>query len=249
MKPNVLEGPLLCMVDGRFARVDINVTDLGSQDDEINKVAAKTPTNLANAFLLPGGRPAHIQTIGSSVIVWTELLKLNLSTVFTVARDGSRYPIFKHKPTTSPPEHEATMEWDPAVAGMRIFFTSTLEWTEPHKLYLWKASYLIAKHPKRKEIFVPPLPNLFTDARLCLGNEYRNNGACLADVFCHSLAHFETSRWNSDAMEGLTGDDARAMFSFDKGNKQIPPGKEYSWTEIKKCHTVNNLNYGDLPIV
>lgn len=250
MKTNAIEGPLMAMVEGRFVRVDISVRDLGPQDSIVQKLAADLPTNMLNAFLLPGGKPAHIQTKAGVIIVWTELNKLQLRTVYTVGRDGTRYPVFKRPESmTSPPEHEASFEWDPSVIGMRMFFTSTLKFEPAAKTYVWNQSYLVCKAPKRKEIFRPPMPNTYTDGRICMGNDYRHTGPCLADVFCHNLAHFDASKWNNDLSDGITADHVKAMFSFDKDDKQIPPPKEYKWWENPAANPTNNLNYGELPLV
>ena len=243
---NAIESPLFAMVDGKFARIDITVNDLGSQDDMLRRISADIPTNLKNAFVLPGGRLAHVQTKNGSVICWTELTSIKVSTVWSITEDQTFYPVFKPRPTNSPPEHEGFRDWEPLIAGMRIFFSSTFKME--NNSYIWNASYMIAKAPKRKEIFRPPFPNIFGDSRMCMGNDYHPNSPCLADAFAHTVDHLMTSKWNSDAMEGLTGDHIRALFSF-KDDKQVAPPKDYKWVDCPACHTVNNLNYGELPIV
>lgn len=237
------------MVDGRFVRINIKVDDLGTQDALIQRMAAELPVNMPNAFLLPGGKPAHLQTRNGIIIVWTELSRLRLSSVYTVGRDGARWPVFKDRPETSPPEHDASFEWDPLIAGMRLFFTSSLKFDAARKMYLWQQSCLVAKAPKRKEIFRPPLSNIFGDSKICMGNDYTHTGPCLADVFCHNMAHFDSSRWNSHAMDHLSGDAIKSLYTFDKDGKQVPPPKEFKWFELPCCAPVNTLHFGDLPLV
>lgn len=249
MRNNAIDGPLLAMVEGRFARIDINVTDLGTQDDVVSRFSTNIPVNLPNAFILPNGRPAHLQCRGGQVFAWTELDKLRLHTVWTVGADGGRYPLFKkQEQIAGTPEHMAAFDFEPAVAGMRLYFTSTLQWDPGNKRYNWLNSYLIAKAPKRKEIFRPPLPNIFSDSRLCMGTGYTHHGPCLADVFSHSLSHLDSSMWNSDAMEGLGGDHIRAIYTF-KDNKQVAPVAGYKWWDQPVCKPVNLLCYGELPLV
>lgn len=244
---NAIESPLFAMVDGRFARIDITFSDLGPQDEILRRMSLNIPTNLKNAFVLPGGRLAHVQTKSDLIICWTELASIKVSTVWTISSDGEFvYPVFKAQPTNSPPEHEASRDWEPLISGMRIFFASTFQFEGNN--YIWKNSYLVAKAPKRKEIFRPPFPNIFADSRMCMGNDYHPASPCLADAFSHTVNHLMTSKWNHDAMEGLTGDHIRALFSY-KDDKQQPPPKEYKWLECPACHTVNNQNYGELPIV
>lgn len=246
MDTNSIKSPLFAMIDGRFARIDIHVRDLGPQDAMVQKMAADLPTNMLQAFMLPGDRPAHIQTKSGSIIVWTEIKRLKLATIWTMMRDGSRFPLFKPK-AGEPPEFEATMEWDPLMAGMRLFFASVYQFTGGQ--YVWQVSYLLGKAPKRKEIFRPPLPNIFSDARLCMGNDYQHTGKCLADAFLHNLNHLETSRWNDHAMEGLAGEHIKSLYTFDKDDKQVAPPKDYKWFENPATRPVNNNNYGELPLV
>lgn len=246
MKTNGIDGPVMAMIDGRFARLDISVTDLGPQDEILKRISQSLPTSMLNAFVLPGGKMAHVQVKGDLIICWTEITSLRIATVWSIGSDGTRYPVFKHRVETSPPEHEAAYDWAPLTAGMRMFFASVFKFQEGR--YVWNMSYLVCKAPKRKEIFRPPLPNIFSDARMCMGNDYSHSSPCLADAFAHSLAHLDASKWNADAMEGLTLDNMKALFSF-KDNKQVPPPKDYKWFELRACAAVNNINYGELPIV
>lgn len=234
------------MRDGEFWKLSEPVR-LGQQDALLKQLAAGLPTNINNAFMLPNAKAVHIQTRSDVITAWTELGKVLLSTVYTANRDGSVHPLFKPKPVTSPPEHEATMEWVPAHARMRLFFVTVFN--QGGGLYAWKSSYLIAKHPQRKEIFRPPLPNIFNDARLCMGNSYVGGGICLADAFLHSLNHINQSKWNSDAMEGMDEACMKALYTFNKDGKQVPTDSEYKWYELPCCRPVNNLYYGELPIV
>lgn len=242
-----LPNPFIALVDGKFVRVDSSITNLGTQDDMIKKVAAEMPTNLLNAFVLPGGKMANIQVLGASIICWTEMTEININTVYTVGSNGDRWPLFKNRPETSPPEHLASFAWQPKFAGMRMFFATTMKLESG--LYRQMNSWLISKAPKRKEIFRPPLPNIHGDSRMCMGSDYAHAGPCLADEFSYAVNHFNSSKWNSDAMEGLTIDHIKNMFSFDKDGKQLQPPKDYKWWEHPCSHSVNNANYGELPIV
>lgn len=247
MKPNTIEGPLMGMIDGRFVRIDIAVQDLGPQDAMLKKISQDLPTNMRNAFVLPGGKFAHIQAKSSNIICWTELDTIRIDTVYMLGKDGVRYPLFKHQPTANTPEHNASYNWAPKLASMRMFFSSTFQFNGT--TYDWANSYLVCKAPRRNEIFRPPLPNIFGDSKLCMGNDYQHSSPCLADAFVHSLAHLDASRWNADAMEGLTSDHIKALLSFDADGKQIAPPKDYKWIECPACHAVNNMNYGELPLV
>lgn len=246
MNAKGIDFPLIGMVDGNFVRYTLGIENLGRQDELLKKLSQGIPTDLLNAFVLPGGKMAHIQTRSDSIICWTELQMLRISTVYTIARDGTRYPVFKPAPAPDTAEHEFAFDWDPKLAGMRLFFTSTMMFADRN--YHWNASYLVAKAEKRKELFRPPLPNIFADSRMCLGNDYQHRSACLADAFAHTLAHLDSSKWNHDAMENLTADTVKVLYSF-KDNKQVPIPKEFKWTDLPQCRPVNNLNYGELPIV
>lgn len=236
------------MIDGRFARIDIKITDLGNQDAIVQKMAADIPVNMMNAFLLPGGKPAHIQTKSGSIIVWTELDRLQLGSVYTVGRDAKRWPLFKER-AEAPPELEASFLWDPSMVSMRLYFTSTLNFDMRAKSYTWKQSCLVAKAPKRKEIFRPPLSNIFSDSRVCMGNDYSHTGPCLADVYCHNLAHLNSSRWNAHETHGMTGDQIKALYSFDEAGKQLPPPEGFKWWEMGSCNPVSTFHFSDLPLV
>lgn len=253
MKANTLEGPLYAMIEEQFVRVDINITALGRQDELIKSVAAALPTNMPNIFSLTtpagGTQIVHAQSRNGTASVWTELASLNLRTVYTIHEDGSRSPLFINKPRTSPPEHETTLVWSPALANLRLFFISSFTSPPPtsRPMWTWKASYLIARAPGSNLNRRPPLPNLFSDARICMGtmgNEYVCSMSVLAEAFAHGLNNLQESQWNSDAAGGVGPDTGKTLFSFDKNDKQIPPTA--TWWDLPVCIPVNNINYGEL---
>lgn len=232
------------MHEGKFYRMQAPQL-LGDQSPILEKISANLPVNLISAFVIPFGIKANVQCKGGTVTVWSELKTVRIETVWTSTDDGVRYPLFKKRVENSPPEHDAAYEFDPLQAMMRIFFTSNYRFASGN--YEWESSFLLAKAPKRKEIFRPPLPNTHTDSRICMG-EYHYSGPCLADAFANAVGHFGSSRWNSDLATGLTPAVCKALYSF-KDNKQIAMPKEFKWWEIPGCAPVNNITFGELPLV
>ena len=77
--------------------------------------------------------------------------------------------------------------------------------------------------------------------------EYQATAPCLADLFAHGLNHFNQSKWNSDLIEGLGQDVAKALYSI-KDNEQLPPPSGFKFFEQRICAPINSAVYGELPI-
>lgn len=232
--------------DGRFFVQNITETDIGTQDKVLREHSAAIPYDVPNNFVV-NGQPINVQFSGQNVVGWCEVLKLNLSTVWTIVDGGLRFPVFK-KPDRmqSPPEHEAMHVISPIKAGMRLFFVNQMQWHDGEKCYQWLNSYLVARGSRRKEFFRPPLPNIHSDGKICMGT-YQAISPCLADLFSHSLNHFNSSKWNSDLIEGLGQDVAKALYSI-KDNDQLPPPAAFKFFEQRICAPINSTAYGELPI-
>jgi len=131
---------------------------------------------------------------------------------------------------------------------MRLFFISSFQ-TPPvaGPEWIWRASYLVARVPGTNLNRRPPLPNLFSDARICMGTAGNGYSCCepvLADAFAHGLNNLQESQWNSDAAGGVDGAVGKMLFSFDKNDKQMPPTVD--WANLPACIPINNVNYGEL---
>lgn len=253
MKTNIIEAPMYALMEDQFVRVDINIVPLGPQESALRTLAASLPTNMPNLFSVdrPGGPLlVHAQSKDGLSSVWTELKELNIRAVYTVQADGSQYPLFTNQPRQSPPEHETSFRWNPALAKMRLFYVGVF--APPgrgNNNWIWKVSYLLARAPGDKVNRRPPLPNLFSDARICMGtagHEYGCQMPILGDAFMHGLDNLQESQWNADANGGVTGEIAKTLFLFDKDGKQVP--SSVNWTGLGSCIAVNNIYYGELQL-
>lgn len=238
----------ILLKDGRFILRTTTDVDLGSQEKVLREHVQNIPFDIPSAFILPGGIPVGVQCTSNSVVAWAEVQKLNLSTVWTITDGGVRYPVFK-KPQNmqSPPEHEASHLISPIKAGMRLFFLSLMRWDYANKRYIYSQAYLVARGQKRKEFFRPPLPNIHSDGKVCMGNDLNAANPCLADLFLHVWNHFLASKWNSDLSDNIGADMAKALYSI-KDNEQQPLPSGYKFFDSPACPPIVVSAYSELPI-
>jgi len=225
------------------------ITDnkIGSQEKLFRDFMGGIPFDIPNAFLLPDKTTVNLQCAGASVVAWMEITKLQLSTVWTITDGGVRYPTFK-KPhnMVSPPEHEASHPISPVKFGMRMFFVNQMQWNDAEKVFAWLHSYLVCRCSKRKEIFHPPLPNVHTDGKLCMGT-YHDHNPILADLILSGYNHFNSSKWNTDLSEGLNVDIIKAIYSIN-GGEQVAPPDGFKIHEQRFCAPISVSVYSSLPI-
>lgn len=99
--------------------------------------------------------------------------------------------------------------------------------------------YLVAKDTTTRKTFLLPLPNLYEDARICLGNELEDFiGKSGVDQLGLAIAKLQTAKWNTDLLRSVHHE-VESLFRFDPDGKQLPPAAP--WTTA--CRAVNHHAY------
>jgi hypothetical protein len=226
--------------------LDWGVTPLGQQDALLKEISQSVPTTIMNAFTL-GENTCHIQIKGPNIVVWTELNKLAVSTVYTpVATTGEFYPLFKKTPERNTLETNRTETWLPNQFKFRLFFIQAFALAGGVYNGGDGASFLVGKKEETTKVIRPPLPNIYTDGRVCMGGLVVKE-QLLSVAFGKALTHLYNSRWNNDLSDGMQLDDTVRLFTFKDGVNKPPPAR-FDIAKVAHCMPINNLIYSDLPL-
>lgn len=238
-------NPCFMLDDGEFKRVDWSVTNLGPQDAMLKELSGSVPTTIPSAFTI-GENVCGIQIKGASVVVWAELTKLTIDTVYAPA-NGEFYPVFRAAPTKGTLEQNRQEVWLPNQFKLRLFFAVGFAKTGDAFIATKESCFLVAKKEGSNQTIRPPLPNIYGDGRLCMG-EFGVKDKILEVAFAKSLTHLHSSRWNSDLSDGMTLEDIAKIFTFKDGVNKPPPAR-FDIAKVAQCMPINNQIYSDLPLV
>ncbi len=99
--------------------------------------------------------------------------------------------------------------------------------------------YLVARHQETRRTYLLPIPNLYENAQICLGNVSLSPGTFSAlEVLEKGVHLLQTSTWNTDLIRPVELQ-THALFRFDADGNQLPG--EGDWTQW--CEPVSNGNY------
>jgi len=222
--------------DGTMAKLTISPIDMAGLpapikaglDRRAAAVLASSPhplflprlsPNLHLSFHMPGTISAHLKI--------SRLQFCNRALVYKGSDDKMAWTPFITKGKTDDPEHPVVdlgkpIEWVVPnnmwlVFSLVFAYTPTMlanpsvckGWT-PNKGYL---SLMLPDKPK--EVYKPPLPNLFEDGSICFGNlnDALAPQESLLGSFRHAWTLFENAPWNNDLMPHAR--DLRHMIAFD----------------------------------
>lgn len=241
-------NPCFCLDGGEFKRIDFSIASLGQQDALLKEISGSIPTTILGAFTL-GDNVCNVQVKGQNFIVWTELDKLEVNTIYApVASTGEFYPVFKKSAAKDTLETNMTQTWLPNQLKLRLFFVVNFRYDPVRKTYYCESQscFLIGKKEETTKIIRPPLPNVYDSGALCMGN-FNLSEPLLMVAFGKAMTHLHNSQWNNDLLEGLAMEDIRKMFTF-KDNKHQPPPARFDIAKVSRCQVINNQVYSDLPL-
>lgn len=176
---------------------------------------------------------------GQSLCLTKQLKEVRLHTFFRPQTDTDEHVTIV--PVFISPGAEMTLTW-PVPKDMKLFFvarwgTDIREGTINAQFPL---CYLVAKS-EAKKTYLLPLPNLYEDGRVCMGEPQRDwIKANIFDTFTKALEIFHVAPWNADLMSSNDRWVAsKLMFRFSPEGVAEPSARP--WTELSTL--TNNTNY------
>lgn len=177
------------------------------------------------------GKPVDV-AVGRTPLCCTRLDRVVINTQFAQVGEFM-VPVF------APSGLLMTLEW-PVPADMELRFASVCEQAGGH----WKMGecYLFARKTGRPGFLRLPLPNLFDDGRVCMGDLVVGTvrGETVSECFAAAALSFRTTRWNSDIApdQGRT----RALFRWRPDRSPVPPPADWE----RYCYTVSRTEMEEL---
>lgn len=149
----------------------------------------------------------------NQTLAYCTLKKLPLATRFAV-QNGHYVPVFVGNDSAT---FMLNISWVPPT-DMRIKFGFDIALDEDNRLRVNQA-FLFATSTARQGYFKLPLPNLYDDGKICIGEAGLNaRGDTIQELFEKQLRLLEVSTWNNDLISGA--DYASRVFQFTLDNCQ-----------------------------
>jgi len=235
--PNLQSTLLMLDSSGNFSKVVMTVSPLGPRADILEKAAAQAGKIIPNVHQLGDDMPVHIYS-GQTLSLAAQIPVLRIRTYFKATGTGENLcmtPWFSSEDAI-----EFLCDWQPPPDCKLYFLTNEL------------TCYLIAVYTDpatgTKTLRRLPMPNLHTDAHICMGNFYDSIGVDKLRTYMAStrflkeaLTHFSTSMWNMD----LGGEGHRTIVAnfmrFGMQGKNLPPLQ--SWHQYAPIVSAQAFNW------
>ena len=202
-----------------------------------------------DAFTVKYGTEAintHIITNGKQPLCVAALPALNLLTHWELGNNGVLTPRFLNR------DHDlhGKLMYAPAIwklpPGMQIMFCTEVQPDEGIWISSYQKSWLLAFN-ERKQAYLLPLPNLYDDASVCMG-EFDGKGGTLQASFEKAALQFYGAGWNADLSEDVK-EPSKRMFRFGAASQGglsqlpfVPFVTEYEWEE--DCRRIGTVVSG-----
>jgi hypothetical protein len=239
MHNNTLPSQFCAVEEDGFYEYSINRRYIGPD----TKLLEGLSKNVAQ--IIHGLMPDTVMAASSAHLALArELRQVNLHTVFRPMTDTENRVSLV--PTFQPPGAEMNMEWRPP-EGLRLFFIGV--WANNRDMIsAIPTCYLVARDSDRRT-YLLPLPNLYEDGKICLGN-FDSTTEMLRptvfETFNRAIEIFDQSKWNTDLLEERRIVNSKRLFRFTPEGESLPP--EGAWPPL--CWRTNNTVYqfvGELP--
>lgn len=253
MAQNDLPSNSFLLTPTGFKKLQIVITDCGSAEEELRKLAADAPVTIPRAFVTTANGPVHMAATSTSVTLFGLVPSFRLSTHYSPhpTLPGKLTPVFRR------------------AEGARDTLQLSCEFTPPPNMRVWFITHHITQPavPGRSQysrsflvasctdagvpgLFKLPLPNIYEDCKLCLGNGTEgtiqpDHNAPLEKVFKNAFDIFYSSTWNGDLLQSISLDCTRAMFVMDgTTNKSVPGPTDWYRNNLQ----VSSAFYNSLPL-
>jgi hypothetical protein len=181
----------------------------------LNPLEAYSQTNM-----IPLGTLEAKTAIGiykQQLMVARRIASINFRSTWNVDYNGdsNRCVItYFGQPSSAPAVFEGMLKWVPAnpmyiIAGIRMKNSRVV------RPYTVGDMLLITKSTENDDLYIPPLPNIHEDSKICMGDltetelKRISEGTSILSVFDVLLDHFDNSSWNTD----LFGSEKRELMA------------------------------------
>lgn len=207
--------------------VRLTFTDLGPVDQLATQIAGTTATLIPNVFNDATGIAYKQNTAHLSV----KLNELKFNTTFEMV-DGLLVPTFGAGSEALP----LSLVWaTPADMDLRL----GVQLEKSGNRYVFLYAFLVAKAADQGGFFKLPVPNVYEDSRVCMGNEYSCPTGSLDASREHARAHFMAAPWNTDLL--TNNREARSLFRWSSDSSQRQP--DAHWTTLSRRVSHPALDY------
>ena len=200
--------------DGTSELVTVNRAAREVGEGLINQFGATVVRTLKRAFPTPSG-VAHLLITDRECYAVARLKEINLLSHYDTAGDKTLTPVFLRETDAAAKDYPLMpLVWPVPEDMVLLFAARLLCHNEPRERIATapdQSCYLVAYNQK-KQAFLLPLPNLYGDAAICMG-QFNGQADSAAQAFMLALAQFDKSSWNSDLLENRI-DHAQALFRF-----------------------------------
>ena len=232
-----------------FYRVTTSFEFIGRMEDTLRS-AITAPSaihpSVAVLYTQPVGVALTPATTRSAAITrcWVRIPQLMLDTYWAVNTETNQwYPVFKPDPGTV----AQVLPWVPP-SGTNLYLVSA--WPEPTR-----HTYLVATRDVAPGFFRPPLPNIFEDGRVCMGNHEVDppERTPLLDQFKTMVDTFHRNPWNTDLVTRTPNNErvARALFAYTLTDtpEQVRATYDVDTQHAGAWVKINNAYVEGLPLV
>ena len=197
---------------------------IGSVDTIFREYIGEMTVSIPNLFK---GWSALVTAKNSYVTMWKMVPSLTLNTKWSVVDESNPQltPTFRD----SRDNINLALPWMPPKDMRMIFAINTQEYY----------SYFFVFSLKTMRSTILPIPNIYDDGRLCIG-EFHFSDSLIDDLDRLFVHVFDASDWNSDLLSRVKVAATRKLFSYsvDKQQLDIPENWE-DYTDIISSDTIN----------
>jgi hypothetical protein len=200
--------------DGTVEFVTETRSNRNLNEDVISKIGSGAVRHVRKAFMHDGS-PVGLLVSAAETWGYKFMPNLKINCMFRIMGDKTLRPIYMHNDEKS----SKVAEYPQFVAdwvvppSMRLMFASRIKMNpEPYCEYK-NSCLLIAWDPSSKRAHRLPLPNLYDNCYMCMG-EYNGRGASMEEAFGKAADQLDKSEWNSDLVTDSRIQGSDEMFQF-----------------------------------
>jgi len=237
---------------GTFDVVTVQRTPLTNVDSVLKTLVQDTP------FLVPriaflNKEYVHCQMSGKMLTLFVKIPFLNLDTFWILRKpegDGETRPFIVPIFIANDLSFRVSPKWVPPADQMAIFFmVHYVPGTDSAWRYSHASVVLISLLKDVKDHFKIPLPNIYTNGKICMGG----SGEALAldtkmpvlENFSAALEVFQKATWNADLLRDNSRESIERIFRLDASDNktQLPVPKDW----YKLCMKISNQEFIAIP--
>jgi hypothetical protein len=219
--------------DGSSCIVHETIDEVSVTDDivkELSSEVKRTADSVASIDKIP----VSILITNSSKYMMMKLPSIRLDTLFNATTEGCIVPTFIAQSSAMNDDINAAPMWTPP-QDMRLMFCSCIEINGDGLFFAPARQQWLIAYDKEKRAYRLPLPNVFDDCSICMG-EYTSWGDSMIESFSCAYTQFKKSSWNADLLDAARAAKSKYMFRFKVAGENIEqlPYIAENWTDLSE---------------